>query len=446
MKQKQLLNILLSGAFLSFFAALGIFFLPKWAAVLVMAACWVTSFFWVFRLSSYKSFINQEATATNELKRLETELISSVAEYYHGLPVLINQLNVVSKDTEDAVLEISRSFMDISSQTHNQSTRAKTAFSSILASSGGSNFLEDSAHLLSEVLNNLRTSLSLINTTETALDGIKDSLDNLNNVVGEIEGIAQNIRLLSFNATIEAARAGVHGKGFAVVAEEVRRLSNVSNSAAVKIRTTIQKIVSDIQDISGNVKSSSRGTEGYINNALDAVDDTMTAITHIISSTKDKVDMIGDDTEQLAKEIDNIIISLQFQDMTKQKIEHVIKPLEKFQERLKELFDTLEKFKSSVLTKDIDSIEWIKHLYTMESERKIYNDTLEKKVVLDTKHTHVAKVESPAVAREKSSYKSPPPTQTCKPLSSVVPLSSKPKNTVQKPSASEDLGANVELF
>lgn len=50
-----------------------------------------------------------------------------------------------------------------------------------------------------------------------------------------IEEIAGQTRLLSLNATIEAARAQEHGKAFSVVASEVRKLSDVTKSAAEEI-------------------------------------------------------------------------------------------------------------------------------------------------------------------------------------------------------------------
>jgi methyl-accepting chemotaxis protein len=50
-----------------------------------------------------------------------------------------------------------------------------------------------------------------------------------------IQEIADQTRMLSLNATIEAVRAQDHGKAFSVVASEVRKLSDITKSAAEEI-------------------------------------------------------------------------------------------------------------------------------------------------------------------------------------------------------------------
>lgn len=76
---------------------------------------------------------------------------------------------------------------------------------------------------------------------------VVENIGELANVIAEI---AEEINLLSLNASIEAARAGEQGKGFAVVADEIGKLAGETSNAVGRIQETIGQVQNAFQHLS----------------------------------------------------------------------------------------------------------------------------------------------------------------------------------------------------
>ncbi|MGG1660515.1 methyl-accepting chemotaxis protein [Brevibacillus sp. NRS-1366] len=76
----------------------------------------------------------------------------------------------------------------------------------------------------------------------------------IGDIVQIISQISNQTNLLALNAAIEAARAGEMGRGFSIVAEEVRKLAEQSENAAVQVTSLITIVLKDIEEACTSLK------------------------------------------------------------------------------------------------------------------------------------------------------------------------------------------------
>lgn len=101
------------------------------------------------------------------------------------------------------------------------------------------------------------------------MEDIAARAHQMREAVGAIAGIAMQTRLLSLNATVEAAHAGAHGRGFALVAAEVRELSDRTAAAAAQIQQLIEQSGEAIEQSLGQVRHIERLSKDVETHSVD---------------------------------------------------------------------------------------------------------------------------------------------------------------------------------
>lgn len=233
-----------------------------------------------------------------------------------------------STHTSELIEQVDRAVNDIAKGATNQAEETSDATENVIA-------IGDMIASVSDKVSGLgKTSEEMVKSENTAKDTL-DALSQVNaqtkkaiskiyaqiqntNVSAEqiksaadiITDIASETNLLALNASIEAARAGDAGKGFSVVAEQIKILSEQSNTAAQQIAKIISNLLENSRT---SVKVMEEVNEIIIeqNKEIEATQKDFKNVGNGIYKSIEDLKSIMSDVEHMNESKDHIVDSVQ---------------------------------------------------------------------------------------------------------------------------------------
>ncbi|GFE59629.1 hypothetical protein AOG2_02170 [Geobacter sp. AOG2] len=177
-----------------------------------------------------KVSINSDSVAFEAARLLD--LADKMTAEAVGIATQFDSLATTSEEMSTTSGDISR----------NCQTAAFEALQASQTAENGVNVVENTVRVMNRIANRVKK-------TAKTVQSLGSCGDQIGEIIGTIEDIADQTNLLALNAAIEAARAGEQGRGFAVVADEVRALAERTTTATHEISDMIKAIQGETAEV-----------------------------------------------------------------------------------------------------------------------------------------------------------------------------------------------------
>lgn len=143
------------------------------------------------------------------------------------------------------------------------------------------------------------------------------SVEQINELTGEILNISSQTNLLALNASIEAARAGEAGRGFAVVADEIGKLAANSAETANNIQQISVMVTQAVEELAKNANDMLEFIDTTVLADYDKFEDVANryhadadSMDDILREFKEKAQELADTMSNMTEGIDGINIAV----------------------------------------------------------------------------------------------------------------------------------------
>lgn len=317
------------------------------------------------QLSALKQHSSQEQNGKQDYAH-QLAALSELCERL--LPIWERQIHTAQEQVESSITELVNRFSNL----------VKELDITVKSSEGAAENIDDNGEIngIARIIDTSREELLTVVTklehARVARSEMADRINLLTNhtkalkeMANDVTRISDQTTLLALNASIEASRAGESGRGFGVVATEVKNLASSSRDICERIEKEITHITSAIDQtiaISDKTQNEDKAIAESTNNLILGVLDRLQQGTSELSQS---AQILKEGSQNIRVEIEDILVSLQFQDRVSQILLQVADTMN----TLKPTIETCRNPANQYTKIDVrDILSRIENSYTMQEQ------------------------------------------------------------------------------
>jgi len=270
-------------------------------------------------LSAQKVLGHEFKDSQPYIEVMRGQIGDALAESEREVMAAIEQIGCLvgeSQQQRDRIAHSVKSGRDLTDSTHARAEQNKEVVAAIARQ-----FREQNEEIRSEFLR---------------LQSLSQEVYSLTPLIKVITSIATQTNMLALNAEIEAARAGSAGRGFSVVANEVRKLAALSSEAATDIS---QKISSTCKKVEVEVKQAQSSLEKHdacksMNHLIDDLGAMQVEFARNGELLLAVISEVETNYAEAVNRLSEAMGHIQFQDVMRQRLEHVQEALTEMRDHI----------------------------------------------------------------------------------------------------------------
>ena len=247
--------------------------------------------------------------------------------------VLARQLAISREQLEQAIADIVSRFTSLHRRLSEALLSSHSTSGGEIAAESTQRFTEIETEL-QMILCHIEDSVRQHESNQATISALMQQTNILEQMAREVGEIAAQTTLLALNAAIEAARAGEQGRGFAVVADEVRKLSSRSKESSLAMAENVKGIVKVIRQVVSVAGKSIEEERSFLKDARESTRNALDRVEQMskeLCASQARLQLEG---AQIAEDMDQLLVTLQFQDRVNQILQHVEEGLAELPEHL----------------------------------------------------------------------------------------------------------------